>query len=52
MLDLRVVGGCCGTDDEHVAAMAGALASSDDTGSRADSVPATIGATSGGVLTR
>jgi S-methylmethionine-dependent homocysteine/selenocysteine methylase len=24
-LDLRVVGGCCGTDDEHVAAIAGAM---------------------------
>jgi homocysteine S-methyltransferase len=24
-LDLRVVGGCCGTDDEHVAAIAGAI---------------------------
>jgi homocysteine S-methyltransferase len=26
-LDLRVVGGCCGTDAEHVAAIAGALVS-------------------------
>jgi homocysteine S-methyltransferase len=25
-LDLRAVGGCCGTDDEHVAAIAGAMA--------------------------
>lgn len=25
VLDLRAVGGCCGTDDEHVAAIAGAM---------------------------
>jgi len=29
-LDLRVVGGCCGTDDEHVAAIAAALAEPSD----------------------
>ena len=26
VLDLRAVGGCCGTDEEHIAAVAGALA--------------------------
>jgi S-methylmethionine-dependent homocysteine/selenocysteine methylase len=29
-LDLRVVGGCCGTDDEHVAAIANAIVGSTD----------------------
>jgi S-methylmethionine-dependent homocysteine/selenocysteine methylase len=29
-LDLRVVGGCCGTDAEHVAAVASALVSTTD----------------------
>jgi homocysteine S-methyltransferase len=31
LIDLRVVGGCCGTDDEHVSAIAAALEMSDGT---------------------
>jgi S-methylmethionine-dependent homocysteine/selenocysteine methylase len=31
-LDLRVVGGCCGTDHEHVATIAGALTATDAAG--------------------
>ena len=37
MIDLRVVGGCCGTDHEHVAAIAGALDQS-----RADRGPTSV----------
>ena len=33
-LDLRVVGGCCGTDDEHVAAIATAIATDQKTSIR------------------
>jgi methionine synthase I (cobalamin-dependent) len=32
MFELRVAGGCCGTDHEHVAAIAEALVATDRTG--------------------
>ena len=32
LLDLRVVGGCCGTDHEHITSIASALGLSDGTG--------------------
>ena len=33
-LDLRVVGGCCGTDDEHIGAIAAAVGLVEDPGNR------------------